>query len=696
MSNIKDLLAVNHNVYTALKNKNDIKANINGYEFIGYSHDTKSDHGGIAYYNPDNKSVIISNRGSATLKDWFVNNPKIAIEMLGKPIETMADVSAMRFTNNILEKLDRDNNQIDNVILSSHSKGGRESQKALIEVVDNLNIKASALTFNSAPCRNPSGNEYDHINLRLSGSNSKFYNSDLVSVLGNQLGRNYNVNSDKITNPIKAHSLNSFDLLDNKSFMDDDLKKIFDHVKSGKSYMQYENVSAQLEEEKGERSKTFYSLGGNQKESRILNNDAERGATVSLVDAYDKAVSGVTGKQVEVDGSVKSMAREALTFDKVDVAKIATWNTIEQVAGAGAVSTGVKAGILAHEIYKGNQIVGNEVNRKIEENFLSKDYKDESINQKLAELLNKQNHFDDDFIQKREIRFFQDQEEAVKFSKENFKDIQMLLELHARNSGYESTKEYISDSPYFTNIDDDKIERALQNRNDNDLNKVYEAMAIYSADSIVYDLNYFKESQQNIEENYPTAEMYIFLSDENSQSVVIKDNLFMDDEKSAMGAELDAKVFDKAEQVEEFLEANESMLQARISRINLVDMRSNPNITQIKAFAQGKLNHIKEEISELKTLHSATVTPLGEAHNNVIMVDTKGDNLYSISKNKLVGHDIDLDDILKNSKKKELSLYNNGEKVVVGKSDNDLHNASNNDKIKEKDKGSERDLGLDM
>lgn len=612
MSNIKDLLAVNHNVYTALKNKNDIKANINGYEFIGYSHDSKSDHGGIAYYNPDNKSVIISNRGSATLKDWFVNNPKIAIEMLGKPIETMADVSAMRFTNNILEKLDRENNQIDNLILSSHSKGGRESQKALIEVVDNLNIKASALTFNSAPCRNPSGNEYDHINLRLSGNGSKFYNSDLVSILGNQLGENYNVNSDKITNPIKAHSLNSFDLLDNKSFMDDDLKKIFDHVKSGKSYMQYESVSAQLEDEKGERNKTIYSLGG----------------------------TGLNGNK-----------RES---------------------------------------------VDNDVNRKVEESLLSKDYKDDSINQKLAELLNKQNHFDDDFIQKREIRFFQDQEEAVKFSKENFKDIQMLLELHARNSGYESTKEYIGDSPYFTNIDDDKIERALQNKNDNDLNKVYESMAIYSADSIVYDLNYFKESQQNIEENYPTAEMYIFLSDENSQSVVIKDNLFMDDEKSAMGAELDAKVFDKAEQVEEFLEANESMLQARISRINLVDMRSNPNITQIKAFAQGKLNHIKEEISELKTLHSATVTPLGEAHNNVIMVDTKGDNLYSISKNKLVGHNIDLDDILKTSKNKELSLFNNGGKVVVGKSDNDLHNAGNNGKIKEKDKGSERDLGLDM
>lgn len=587
MSNIRSLLEINFNVYKALKNKEDIATNIDGYQFIGYSHDTKSDHGGIAYYNPDNKSVIISNRGSATLKDWLVNNPKIAIEMLGKPIETMADVSAMRFTNNILEKLDRDNNQIDNVILSSHSKGGRESQKALIEVVDNLNIKASALTFNSAPCKNPSGNKYDHINLRLSGTGSRFYNSDLVSVLGKQLGENYNVNSDKITNPIKAHFLNSFDLLDNASFMNDDLEKIFNHVKNGNSYMEYENVSAQLEEEKNKRGQTFYSLGS----------------------------------------------------------------------------------------------IGNDVNI--------------NIGGKLADLLNKQINFDDDFIKKNEIRFFKDQEDAVKFTKENFKDIQELLELHSRNSGYDSTKKYIGDSSYFTNIDDDKIERALQNKNDNDLKGVYEAMAIYSADSMIYDLNYFKESQQNIQENYPTAEMYIFLSDDNSQSVVIKDNLFMDDEKSAMGAELDSKVFDKAEQVEEFLEANESILQARISKINLVDMRSNPNIAQIKALAQGKLNHIKEEISDLRTLHSATVTPLGESHNNVIMVDTKGDNIYSISKNKLLGHDIDLDDILKAGKNRELSLYNNGDKVIIGKSDNNLHNVNNNDKIKSKDKISEIDLGLD-
>lgn len=607
MSNIKDLLEVNHNVYTALKNKNDIKANINGYEFIGYKHDTKSDHGGIAYYNPEDKSVIISHRGSATLKDWFVNNPKIALEMLGKPIETMADVSAMRFTNNILERLDRENNEIKQVVMSSHSKGGRESQKSLIEVVDNLNLKASALTFNSAPCRNPSGNEYDHINLRLSGSGSKFYNSDLVSILGGQLGKNYSVNSDQIKNPIQAHSLRSFDLIDNKSFMEDDIKKIFDHVKSGKTFMEYENVSAQIESENNSRSKTFYSLG-----SAGLN-----------ISQQDKSLD-------------------------------------------------------------------------INDNIFPKDYKDESINIKLAEVLSKNNHFEEDFINKKEIRFFQDQEDAVKFSKENFKDIQILLELHARNSGYESTKEYIGDSPYFNDIEEDKIERALQNKNDKDLNQVYEAMAIYSADSIVYDLNYFKESQENIEENYPTAEMYIFLSDENSQSVVVKDNLFMDDEKSAMGAELDAKVFDKAEQVEEYLEANESMLQARISRINLVDMRSNPNISQIKALAQGKLNHIKEEISDLKTLHSATVTPLGEAHNNVIMVDTKGDNLYSISKNKLVGHDIDLDDILKTHKNKELSVFNRGDKVLISESNNDLHKASDNGKIKTKEKSSERDLGLDM
>lgn len=260
MANINQLLRANHGTYKALKDVNSIEAKIDDFELIQYKHDTKSDHGAVAYYNPIEKSVLIAHRGSATLKDWFVNNPKIAKEILGKPLETMADVQAKRFTNNILELLDRSDNKIDLVILGGHSKGAREAQSALIEVSDNLKINNMALTFNSAPIKHHSENKYNHVNLRLSGGS--FYNSDVVSILGNQLGENYKVVSQKITNPITAHSLNSFVHIqnENKAFTEDQLDKIFDHVKSGKEYADYISSRVVDNFEENNLKNTIYSI----------------------------------------------------------------------------------------------------------------------------------------------------------------------------------------------------------------------------------------------------------------------------------------------------------------------------------------------------------------------------------------------------------------------------------------------------
>lgn len=174
-----------------------------------------------------------------------------------------------------------------------------------------------------------------------------------------------------------------------------------------------------------------------------------------------------------------------------------------------------------------------------------------------------------------------------------------------------------------------------------------------------------------------------------NQSIFIKDNMFMDDEKSEMGAELDAKVFDRVEQVENFLEANESMLQAKINRINVVDTRNNPNISTIKGLAQGKLNYLRGEISELKTFDSAHAMPLGEAKNHVIMVDANGENLFSVSKGKLVGHNIDIDDIIKSHTKVE--LFNNGKNIEVKSLENaGIEKQKTQDKAK--DKGMEMDI----
>ncbi|MFW1916219.1 hypothetical protein ACG9ZJ_21420, partial [Acinetobacter sp. ULE_I064] len=220
-----------------------------------------------AYYNPNDKSVIIAHRGSATLTDWLKHNPKIAMEVIGKPRETMADVAGKRFTNSMLEMLDRQGNEIGLVIHTGHSLGGRVSQHSLIEVVENLKLDSKGVTFNSAPIKNPTGNVYEHVNLQLSGGN--MLNTDIVSAFGKQLGENYKVVSKEINNPISAHLLSNFKHIQNENpaFVKDDLSKVLNHIKQGKDYFEYQA------EANNEKSRTVYSIPNlpNQKENTMSN-----------------------------------------------------------------------------------------------------------------------------------------------------------------------------------------------------------------------------------------------------------------------------------------------------------------------------------------------------------------------------------------------------------------------------------------
>lgn len=1109
MANLKQLLQINQMSYTALKDINSIQAKVDSYELVDYQFDKESNHGGIAYYNPIDKSVIIANRGSATKIDWLKNNPQILFERFGKPRETMADVAAKRFANNILERLDRENNDIKQIHTTGHSKGGRESCAALVEIADNLKLDVSCLTFNAAPFKNPTGKEYNHLNLQLSGGG--ILNTDIVSVLGKQLGTNYKIISPEIHNPISAHSLNNFEHIIKAypQLANDDLSKTFYYLKENNRADEYgkdlifsnqeqeqkkisivvsempnakvdkvhvdiqkiieaekivdndnikgdkvfdaaitladekeklaEKMLAALKEkntglwvikdnetvalspsakEQDKWQVTYFDINmiakadsGNQKaddavntflnsfrfndiginevnkvlefsgepkmqqkqtylnesiddlklvrvvkdienyqkkgDSLMMNKNPNTGESIRntthftlnavvndhaygkfseskyaiIADLQDTAkenkVHGVSAadtwfwnenggikvnnptmvmpendkniEKYEKDfqivqykpsdnaeenyNNLKDAVKNHFEAEKLPFYQVGMWGwsngghgmvqehdqrAISEALGAKEILPSVhngsidermeqlnsviladgkalekaelradflkieplssdvlkqamqglkenreyaydyysqtvgqkledfnqqyqdKKGILdkqfnermdaleaffdkanipfpdgsmdrimadyrisfddknnlsvmppplplenekqpkKEEVYKielikdylkeqqGNMntpemagVVKEERNVNVADNSgakaeitgeksLQQDYHKESVSSQLAEKLNNINHFDEDYTGTKEKRFFIDPESAVHFSKENHKDIQELLELHAKHTGYKTTKEYVKDNPYFKDIEQEKMEKALQDSNGGkELNGAYAAMAAYTADSLVQDYDYFKDMQQNVQENYSSAEMYIFLSDENSQSIFIKDNMFMDDEKSEMGAELDAKVFDRVEQVENFLEANESMLQAKINRINVIDTRNNPNISTIKGLAQGKLSYLRGEISELKTFDSAHAMPLGEAKNHVIMVDANGENLFSVSKGKLVGHNIDIDDIIKSHTKVE--LFNNGKNIEV----KSLENAGI-EKLKTQDKAKDKGMELDI
>lgn len=284
------------------------------------------------------------------------------------------------------------------------------------------------------------------------------------------------------------------------------------------------------------------------------------------------------------------------------------------------------------------------------------DFNNFCTNPEINQLINKHLNLTDE---NKEKRFFLDDEDALEFYKNNFKEIEKTIEMQANSCGYLSKSDFMKDSPYFNKFDKEDLEKAFIDQNNRDLNI---ELSNYSIDTLNFDKNYFEDAQNNVLESYSTGELYIILSDESSQAFYVKDNMFMDDQDSEMSAKLN-QVFDNVEQVENLLEVNESLIQDKINRINLMDNRNNPNVNTIKALAQGKLNYVKGELSEIKSFNSHTLTPIGENKQNVIMLDSNNDNLYSISKSKLIGTNKDIAEIIKSNK--PIELFNNGDKIEI-------------------------------
>lgn len=280
-------------------------------------------------------------------------------------------------------------------------------------------------------------------------------------------------------------------------------------------------------------------------------------------------------------------------------------------------------------------------------------------NPQMNDLLNKHLNLTDE---NKEKRFFTDPEDALNFYKNNFKEIEHTIEMQASSSGYESKADFMKDNPYFSEYKKEDLDNVFNGNDSKELNNLYIELSNYTADTLNFDKDYFEDAQNNILENYSNGELYIFLSDESSQAIYVKDNMFMDDQDSEISGKLN-QVFDKVEQVETLLEANEALIQDKINRINLMDNRKNPNVNTIKSIAQGKLNHIKGELSEIKPFNTQSLTPIGQDKENIIMLDSKNDNLYSISKNKIVASEKDIANILKDNK--PIELFNNGDKIEI-------------------------------
>ena len=620
MANINQLLRANHSTYNALKDVNSIEAKIDDFELIQYKHDTKSDHGAVAYYNPIENSVLIAHRGSATLKDWFVNNPKIAKEILGKPLETMADVQAKRFTNNILELLDRSNNKIDLVIQSGHSKAGREASHALIEVADNLKLNNMALTFNSAPIKHNSENKYDHVNLRLSGGS--FYNSDVVSVLGNQLGENYKVISQKITNPITAHSLNSFSHIqnENKAFTEDDLNKIFDHVKSGKEYADY--ISSRVTErfEESNLKNTVYSIP-------------------NVVPTSEKAI------------------------DMKDL--------------------------------------NSEINTNNKESFLSMlDDNRKSIAEAVIIKMGGYSNFS---------KYVEDNKQGgTNLSYENyapsFKDFKERIIDDARNNGYETPEDYLKDQDRFKHFDKEYLKESLQDKNINDvlsvddktINDIHNQILNYSVESTIFDHQYY-ENLENTIANENGYNLTVVLSEDKEIHVIQQGAMDREAGEATFNYDEQNKaevmVIGQVDKIENYLELNQSKLQAKLNQIQQINASGSTNNTLkgLEVLAKNRLNIVKSEISEVKSFQSAHGVIVGQSEDKLYMID-KDNNLYDFNKHQVVNKEININKLIE--EKSNVEFYNDGKntriysvdnKIINKESylDNTLHNKSD-----EKHKGS--------
>ena len=80
MANIKQLIEANKNSYARLRNPgSDTLEELKNYNVVKYAMDERSDHGGLAYYNPEDKTLIVVHWGSVTKRDWLVTEVQIAV-----------------------------------------------------------------------------------------------------------------------------------------------------------------------------------------------------------------------------------------------------------------------------------------------------------------------------------------------------------------------------------------------------------------------------------------------------------------------------------------------------------------------------------------------------------------------------------------------------------------------------------------
>ncbi|TEU25170.1 hypothetical protein [Alkanindiges illinoisensis] len=63
MANIKQLIEANKNSYARLRNPgSDTLDELKNYNVVKYAMDERSDHGGLAYYNHGDKTLIVAHQ----------------------------------------------------------------------------------------------------------------------------------------------------------------------------------------------------------------------------------------------------------------------------------------------------------------------------------------------------------------------------------------------------------------------------------------------------------------------------------------------------------------------------------------------------------------------------------------------------------------------------------------------------------
>lgn len=224
---------------------------------IENSFDPINHHSAAAFYNVKTQEVVIAHRGTATKQDWktdlhlflsgitdvILTGGMIAGMSFGAYVfsggftvtgvivcgfvvpyamirvlelsnlldfETDADISAIKFTINVLDKLKEDGSFISKIFQTGHSKGGHEAQICTAFLANKIFENTESITFN-APGINAKLKEqyinYNHINIRFAGGYIGL--GDSISYFGGEhLGKNIDIHChDLYINTKKCHEL---------------------------------------------------------------------------------------------------------------------------------------------------------------------------------------------------------------------------------------------------------------------------------------------------------------------------------------------------------------------------------------------------------------------------------------------------------------------------------------------------------